>query len=100
MSDHEPPDDPPDDEGVYDGPASIRVGDLERTSRVRLTGQFQPIDGRYHWQGMVFDSLEGLVAKVPQQVEVVIDGNCAVGRLTEATPWKTWSVVGVGAPPF
>jgi len=98
MIDPEPPDD--DDDGVYDGPASIRVGPAERTSRVRLTGQFQPIDGRYHWQGMVFDPLHGMVAKVPQQVEVVIDGHVATGRITEATPWNTWSVTGVGAPPF
>ena len=41
-----------------------------------------------------------MVAKVPQQVEVVIDGHAATARITEATPWNTWSVTGVGAPPF
>ncbi len=42
-----------DDEEVYDGPATVDG----RISRVRLTGHLDPIDGRYHWQGTVFDML-------------------------------------------
>ena len=51
---------------VYDGSATIRIGEDERLVRVRLSGHFDPIDGRYHWQGTVFDTLpEG--AKLPKR---------------------------------
>ncbi len=52
---------------IYDGPATVRIGDDERTVRVRLAGHVDPIDGRYHWQGTVFDELPGGV-KLPQQI--------------------------------
>src|SRR3977135_222806 len=42
---------------VYDGPAAVQIGDDIHDVRVRLTGHLDPIDGRYHWQGTVFDTL-------------------------------------------
>ena len=84
---------------IYDGPASIRDGDEERRVRVRLSGHLEPIDGRYHWQGTVFESLpDG--AKLPQQVILAVGENRAEARITERTPQGGYSVAGVGAPPF
>ena len=84
---------------IYDGPATIRDGDEERTVRVRLSGHLEPIDGRYHWQGTVFESLpDG--AKLPQQVILAVGENRAEARITERTPQGGYSVAGVGAPPF
>jgi hypothetical protein len=84
---------------LYDGPATIRIGDEERTVQVRLSGQLEPIDGRYHWQGMVFDTLpEGV--KLPQPVTVSVGDNYADSRIIELTPQGGYSVTGVGAPPF
>jgi len=83
---------------VYDGPATVVIAGQHHESHVRLTGRLDPIDGHYHWQGTVFDS--GFDVKMPQEVTVVVADGSATGRLTERTPWQTYSVVGVGAPPF
>lgn len=84
---------------IYDGPATIRIGDEERAVRARLYGHVDPIDGRYHWQGTVFDTLPDS-AKLPQPATLSVGDKRAEARITERTPWRTYSVAGVGAPPF
>ncbi|MEO3757961.1 DUF4873 domain-containing protein [Mycobacterium sp. B14F4] len=86
--------------GVYDGPAAMRVGDVEHAVRVRLTGHLDPIDGRYHWRGMVFELASDAAARMPQPVCVSIGPRTAAAQLTEVTPWGTYCVAGVGAPPY
>ena len=86
------------DDDVYDGPATLRIGDQSRGTRVRLTGRIDPIDGHYHWQGTIFDV--GLGVKLPRDVIVEVGERTAAGRLTERTPSAAYSVVGIGAPPF
>ncbi|MFZ0833498.1 MAG: DUF4873 domain-containing protein [Mycobacterium sp.] len=81
---------------VYDGPATLTVGADGHTVRARLTGHLDPIDGKYHWQGMVFGA-EGL-PKTP--VTITTDALTAQARITEQTPWGSYSIVGVGAPPY
>ena len=65
---------------------------------MRLTGRIDPIDGHYHWQGTVFAA--DVDVRLPLEVTVTIGDRSARGRLTERTPWSTFSVVGLGAPPF
>jgi predicted Zn-dependent protease len=84
---------------LYDGQATLRIGDDERVVRVRLAGQIEPIDGRYHWRGTVFDALPEF-AKLPQPVTLSVGDNSAEARITERTPQGGHSVSGVGAPPF
>jgi Domain of unknown function (DUF4873) len=83
---------------IYDGVATIRVGTEEHQVRVRLSGHLDPIDGRYHWQGTVFDALPD--EAVAQSVTVTISDRTAEGRITERTPQGRYSVAGVGAPPY
>ena len=86
--------DPP----VYDGPAVLTCGDARHAVRVRLTGRIDPIDGRYHWQGTVFDA-----PAVSGQVRLAIEGGrgpAVPARITEQTPWGNYSIAGVGAPPY
>ncbi|KKW66615.1 monooxygenase [Mycolicibacterium elephantis] len=85
---------------VYDGPATIRVNDADHGARVRLTGHLDPIDGRYHWRGMVFDCALDPTLRLPQRVSVSIEGRTSQGQLTEVTPWGTHCVCGVGLPPY
>jgi hypothetical protein len=86
------------EDGVYDGPATVHIGDETHAVRVRLTGRLDPIDGRYHWQGTV---LEGLPEVAPgRRVNLTIGERTADGRITEQTPWGNYSVAGVGTPPF
>ena len=83
---------------VYDGPATLRVGDDEHHVRVRLSGRLDPIDGRYHWQGTVLDALpEGTR---PQAVTLTIGENTVECRITERTQQGGYSVAGVGMPPY
>lgn len=80
-------------EDVYDGPATVNG----QTVRVRLTGHLEPIDGRYHWQGTVFDA----PAQTPRgAVTVAIDGTTVEGRCTERTQQGGYQIAGAGAPPF
>jgi len=83
---------------VYDGPAAVQIGDDIHDVRVRLTGHLDPIDGRYHWQGTVFDTLPD--DNPPQRVRLAVGDRTAEARITERTPWGSYSVVGVGEPPF
>ena len=68
--------------------------------RVRLSGRLDPIDGRYHWQGTVFDALPDIVLTRSQPVALTIGERTAECRITERTPQGSYSVVGVGAPPY
>ncbi|WP_232005000.1 DUF4873 domain-containing protein [Mycobacterium sp. ACS1612] len=83
---------------VYDGPAAMRVDEVSHPVRVRLTGHIDPIDGKYHWRGTVFEL--GTVAKLPKEVAVTIGGRTAEGQLTEVTAQGTHGIAGVGAPPY
>jgi hypothetical protein len=90
---------PEHDDEVYDGPAVLRIGETDHTSRVRLTGHLDPIDGQYHWQGTVFDALPDDVLKQPK-VSLTVGGRTAQARITERTPQGIYGVTGVGTPPF
>ena len=83
---------------VYDGPAAVQIGDDVHDVRVRLTGHLDPIDGHYHWRGTVFDALPD--EDPPQRVRLAVGDRTAEARVAERTPWGSYSVVGVGEPPF
>ena len=82
---------------VYDGPATLTVDDDEHTVRARLTGHLDPIDGKYHWQGTVF----GATTELPKRpVTITTDTVTAQAKITEQTPWGSYSIVGIGVPPY
>ena len=91
-------------EDTYDGAATLEIAGSRHSVRVRLTGHLDPIDGHYHWQGMVFGSpSEPLSADILKQARTgtLTVGDCsAPARIVEQTPWGTHSVAGVGAPPY
>lgn len=84
---------------IYDGPATVRIGKDEHTVRVRLAGRVDPIDGRSHWRGTVFDELPGDI-RLPGQVTMSVGQHHAQARIVERPPQGGYSVTGVGAPPF
>lgn len=84
---------------LYDGQATVRIAEAERDVRVRLYGHVDPIDGRYHWQGTVFDELPD-DTRLPMQITVAVDDNHVEARITERPPQGGYSIAGVGAPPF
>ncbi|HEU0189937.1 MAG TPA: DUF4873 domain-containing protein [Mycobacterium sp.] len=88
------------DDEIYDGPAVLAYQGQDRSARVRLTGHFDPIDGQYHWQGMLYANLPADVA-TGSRVVLRIGEHAAAARISEQTPWGTLAVVGeAGYPPF
>lgn len=85
---------------LYDGPATVTVAGEDIPTRVRLTGHLDAIDGRYHWQGTVFEALPDGARNRASGVTLTIDDRTAAVRVVEVTPWGTHMVAGVGAPPF
>jgi hypothetical protein len=90
----------PGSDELYDGPATVRVSGHDIHSRVRLTGHLDAIDGRYHWQGMVFEALPDVARSRSAGVTLTIDDRTAAARVVEQTPWGTHMIAGVGDPPF
>jgi cation diffusion facilitator CzcD-associated flavoprotein CzcO len=85
---------------TYDGAATLTVAGAQREVRVRLTGHLDPLDGRYHWQGTVFDELTGDALKNSRAATLTVGERSAPARIVEQTPWGTHSVAGVGTPPY
>lgn len=85
---------------IYDGPATLHTGDNAHDVRVRLTGHLDPIDGRYHWQGLILDALPDHLLGGKRTVSLTVGEQSADARIAERTPWGSYSVVGVGSPPF
>lgn len=88
----------PDD--LYDGPATVTVDGQSMSSRVRLIGHLDAIDGRYHWQGTVFEPLPGAARGRASGLTLTIEDRRTAARVVEQTPWGTHMIAGVGEPPF
>jgi hypothetical protein len=89
---------------IYDGAATLTIGDATHPVHVRLTGRIDPIDGHYHWQGTVFsppsDPLPDEALKQSRAATITVGDLSAPARIVEQTPWGTHSIAGVGAPPY
>jgi len=82
---------------IYDGPATLTIGGDAHTIGARLTGHLDPIDGKYHWQGTVY----GAEIELPKRpVTITTDRLTTQAKITEQTPWGSYSIAGVGAPPY
>lgn len=92
---------------IYDGAATLTIGDTTHPVRVRLTGRIDPIDGHYHWQGTVFSPQSDPLSTWPDEAfkqsraaTLTVGDRTAPARIVEQTPWGTHSIAGVGAPPY
>jgi len=85
---------------IYDGPATVTVADICAESRVRIAGHIDPIDGQYHWQGTLFGQYPADVLARVRTVTLMVGDRSVSARITEETQQGTYSIAGVGAPPF
>jgi cation diffusion facilitator CzcD-associated flavoprotein CzcO len=85
---------------VYDGPATLTSAGTSQQVRVRLAGHLNPIDGQYHWQGIILDEMVADLMTSTRTVALSVGTLSASARITEKTPQGTHSIAGVGAPPF
>ncbi len=84
---------------AYDGPATLLAGDASQRVRIQLAGHIEPIDGQYHWQGMILDDVSAGL-KQTRSVTVTVGDRRAEARITEQTSQGTLAIAGVGEPPF
>lgn len=84
--------------GVFDGAAELDVAGVRCAVRVRLAGHLNPIDGRYHWQGLAYGAPDDLQAG--KAAQLWIGNRSATVRLVERIPSGQLMVSGVGAPPY
>ncbi|MCV7017768.1 DUF4873 domain-containing protein [Mycolicibacterium aichiense] len=87
-----------DDSGIFDGEAELEVDGVRCPVRVRLAGHLNPIDGRYHWQGLAYGAPDAVTAGAPAQL--VIGSRSVAVKLVERVPSGQLMVSGVGAPPY
>jgi hypothetical protein len=88
------------DEDGYTGPATLTVDGTSLTVEVTLRGNFEPVDGRYHWYGRVqaHPSLDvgprkpGAVLRTPLGE--------ATGTLSDPDTWGRYRIAGTSRPPF
>ncbi|MCK0176963.1 MULTISPECIES: DUF4873 domain-containing protein [Mycobacteriaceae] len=87
-----------DEDGVFDGAAELDVAGQRCGVRVRLAGHLSPIDGRYHWQGLVYGAPEDLAAG--KAAQLWIGDRSAEARLVERIPSGQLMISGTGSPPY
>jgi hypothetical protein len=86
----------------YAGPATLRIGDTAFAVQADLRGQFEPIDGRYHWYGRLAQSDE-LTASMQQRRATGLlstPEGAADCELYDPDPWGRYRVAGISTPPF
>jgi hypothetical protein len=90
------------DEDGYAGAATLTVGDAEFAVEVSLRGEFQPIDGRYHWYGRIepHDGLPGLVRTGRLTGVLRTPEGSAPCDLSDPDPWQRYRVTGISTPPY
>ena len=68
---------------------------------VTLRGQFEPLDGRFHWYGRIrADDALAALARAGDTVVVTTPHGSAAGRLPDLDPWGRSRIAGTGRPPF
>jgi hypothetical protein len=90
------------DEDGYAGPATLTVAQSEFAVRVEVRGQFQPIDGRYHWYGRVaaHGELSALLGPARAAGTLRTPQGSAPCEVSDPDPWDRYRVSGVSTPPY
>jgi hypothetical protein len=93
----------PDDVDRYVGPATLRIGGSTFAVQADVRGQFEPIDGRYHWYGRLARN-DALTASLRQRRAAAgllsTPEGAAECELYDPDPWDRYRVAGISTPPF
>lgn len=90
------------DEDGYAGPAELAIDAQQFEVLVELRGQFQPIDGRYHWYGRVsrHGGLAALLAGGRAAGTLSTPHGQASCEISDPDAWDRYRITGSSAPPF
>jgi hypothetical protein len=96
-----PVDEELDDVG-YVGPATVLFDDAEVAVQVDLRGNFQPIDGFFHWYGRVAANpeLDALVKGNRAEVVLRTPHSERPAELADPDLWGRFRISGESTPPF
>ncbi|WP_109509848.1 DUF4873 domain-containing protein [Nocardioides speluncae] len=89
----------------YDGPATLtdEAGGALQVE-VKMRGEFQPLDGRFHWWGRVLAHASHPRVEVAFNSGTIVSidtgHGVATGRLSDLDPWGRYRIAGLGKPPF
>jgi hypothetical protein len=84
-----------DDEDGYTGEATLTLDGAVLSVEVVLRGNFEPVDGRYHWYGRVKPHPE----LSPEALLRTPFGE-AKGTLSDPDTWGRYRITGTSRPPF
>jgi hypothetical protein len=87
----------------YSGSAHVVVGSDAIEVTVDLRGQFEPLDGTFHWYGRLDPVGSALLEESVRSgstVAVRTSYGEAAGLLSDRDPWGRFRVAGQGRPPF
>ncbi|WP_426506171.1 DUF4873 domain-containing protein [Dactylosporangium sp. McL0621] len=83
--------------------ASLVAGERTYQVELRLSGHFQPIDGRFHWSARMSAGPEVVALLRSGRRDVLLAGRNGAdpvpARLVELNPWGEIRVAGTGRPP-
>jgi hypothetical protein len=91
-----------DDEDGYRGPATLVFDDAELAVELTLRGNFEPVDGRYHWYGRVAvdEALTTRLGGRQGRALVRTPHGEAQAQLADPDPWGRYRITGTSRPPF
>lgn len=91
-----------DDEDGYRGEATLVIDGAELTVSVTLRGNFEPVDGRYHWYGRIqpHEELSAIVDGRKTTAELRTPFGTAEGALSDQDTWGRYRISGTSTPPF
>ena len=86
----------------YRGPATLYLGETATTVHVRLSAQFEPVEGRFRWAGRTRPdaALLGTVRAGAREAVLQIGAVRVPVRLGDPDPWGGIRVTGTGKPPW
>jgi hypothetical protein len=91
-----------DDEDGYAGEATLVLDGAELSVTVTLRGNFEPVDGRYHWYGRIQAHAELTSASAGRKptAELRTPFGVAEGLLSDPDTWGRYRISGTSRPPF
>lgn len=91
-----------DDEDGYAGEATLLLDGAELPVTVTLRGNFEPVDGRYHWYGRIqaHDELTSKAAGRKPTATLRTPFGEAEGVLSDPDTWGRYRISGTSRPPF
>jgi hypothetical protein len=91
-----------DDEDGYTGEATLVLDGAELVVTVTLRGNFEPVDGRYHWYGRI-QPHTGVTEKAEGRKPAAVlrtPHGAAAGSLSDPDTWGRYRISGTSRPPF